>query len=98
MRGSFAKIDLTGGANAFDVAPISCEIQIRFQNFEFRIMPLELESAHDLDKFAGWRSGLQMETRTRELHGTCRCSGARFAVRRSISGAQHSDRIHDAMS
>ena len=80
MRGSFAKIDLTCGANAFDVAPIWCEIQIRFQNFEFRIVPLELESAHDLDKFAGWRSGLQMKTQTRQLHRNCRCSRARFAV------------------
>jgi hypothetical protein len=30
MRRGLAKVDLTGGADAFDVAPVGREIEIRF--------------------------------------------------------------------
>src|SRR5438309_11850367 len=94
MGCGFAKINLTGCANAFNVAPIRCEIEIRFQDLGFRVMALELERAHDLSKLPGWRPGLEMKTQTRQLHGNCRCSGARATVQKAVSRAQQSDRIY----
>ena len=94
MGCGFAKINLTGRANAFNVAPIRCEIQIRFQDLGFRVMALEFERAHDLSKLPGWRPGLEMKTQTRQLHRNCRRSGTRATVQQAISRAQQSDRIH----
>src|SRR2546423_9428137 len=98
MRGSFTKINLTGGADAFDVASVRGKIQIRFQNFGFRIVPLQLEGVHDLNKFADRRPGLEMKTQSRQLHRNCRCSGARLAVEQAKSRAEERNRIHSVMS
>src|SRR2546430_6812907 len=56
-------------------------------------MPLQLKRAHDLNKFSGRRSGLEVETQSRYLHGDCRCSGARSAADQAEPRAKHCDRI-----
>src|SRR5229473_3186334 len=61
-------------------------------------MPLELESAHDLNQFPGWRSGSEVKTQSRHLHRNGRCSGARPAVEQSKSRAKQRNRIYARMS
>ena len=85
MRGRLSKINLTGGADTFDVSPVRGKVQIRLQDFGFRIMPLQLERAHDLFKFSGDSPSLEMKTQSRELHRDCRCSGARLAMEQANS-------------
>src|SRR6266480_1852797 len=61
-------------------------------------MPLQLDRAHDLNKFPDWRSGLEMKSQSRHLHGNCRRSAARSAVEQPESRAKQRKRVHARMS
>ena len=68
MRGSLSKINLTGRAHAFDVSPVRREIQVGFKNFGFRVMPLQFESANNLNELSAEGAGVQMVTQPSQLH------------------------------
>src|SRR4029077_6061844 len=48
MRRCFVEINLTGRADAFDVSPVGCEIQVGLKNFVFRVMAFQFERANNL--------------------------------------------------
>src|SRR2546423_11293231 len=75
LRCGFVEINQTRRADAFDVAAVRREIQIRFEDFVFRIMPLQLERAQDLFELSRHRSGMKMKPEPRELHRDCRSTG-----------------------
>src|SRR5436190_2707830 len=94
MRGSFAEINLTGRARAFDVSPVGREIQIRFKNLGLRIMPLQFEGANNLNEFSANRASAKMITQPGKLHRNCRCSAVYAADAQMKGRAQQCKRVN----
>src|SRR5438270_3842410 len=97
-RRGFIEVDLTGRADAFNVAPVRREIEIRFQNFVLRVMPLQFERAKYLFNLSRNGAGVEMKSQPRHLHRDCRSTGRRVMKASEINcAAQQCDRVYAGM-
>ena len=98
LRRFLAKVDFAGGADAFNVATVGREIEIRLEQLRFAVMPLELKGAQHLGELSAQRARLQMRTQPRQLHrDRGRAAAAPFPAAEIPRGAHDSDRIDARM-
>src|SRR5215472_16880520 len=97
MRRLSVEINLACCGHSFDVPAVGSEIEVRFQNFRFGIVPLQLQSAQNLCGFARDCSGLQMKTQTGELHGYGRSPSPRVAGKNTCCRTHQSHGINATM-
>ena len=63
-----SKVDPAGRGHAFDVPAVRRRGEIRLEQFRLRVMPLELQSAQDLQELPAKRARMDAKAQPRQLH------------------------------
>ena len=88
------KVHETRRTDAFDVAAIGCEIQIRLENLALAIARFEPECCKHLLQFAADAAAVDRVAFACQLHRQCRAAHAALAREGGVRAAHHGCRIH----